>query len=87
MSDTVISSQWSHIGVHTGMYSAGLVDQVEKSVITKAKNQIHQVWIVGGFSVETLTVCGLLIIVSIPVCLQIPFRILLQLRMVLLSFT
>lgn len=53
--DQVLSCLWSHkdIGVHTEMFSDGLVDLVERGVITNAKKRVHQGKIVGGFCVGT----------------------------------
>lgn len=51
----VLSCLWSHrdIGVHTEMFSDGLVDLVEKGVITNSMKKIHQGRIVGGFCFGT----------------------------------
>ena len=53
--DTVLASLWAHrdIGVHTEMFSDGLVDLVEKGVITNARKKVHQGKIVGGFCLGT----------------------------------
>lgn len=51
--DQVLSCLWSHknIGVHSEMFSDGLVDLVEKGVVTNALKNIQQGKTVGGFCV------------------------------------
>jgi len=49
--DQVLSSLWGHrdIGVHSEMFSDGLVDLVERGVITNSQKVVMQGKIVGGF--------------------------------------
>lgn len=53
--DAVLASLKSHkqLGVHTEMFSDGIVDLVEAGVITNAHKIIHQGKIVTGFVVGT----------------------------------
>ena len=56
--DAVMASLKSHkdLGVHTEMFSDGIVDLVQDGVITNAQKVIHQGKIVAGFVVGTKTV-------------------------------
>ena len=51
--DAVLSSLGSHrrLGIHTEMFSDGIIDLVEKGVITGEAKKIHQGEIVAGFAV------------------------------------
>ncbi|XP_067941816.1 4-hydroxybutyrate coenzyme A transferase-like [Watersipora subatra] len=53
--DQVLSCLWSHkdLGVHSEMFSDGLVELVEKGAVTNAQKQVHTGKIVGGFCLGT----------------------------------
>ncbi|XP_013409947.1 uncharacterized protein LOC106173377 [Lingula anatina] len=53
--DAVLAALWSHrdLGIHTEMFSDGVVDLVEAGAITNARKTIHPGKIVGGFAVGT----------------------------------
>jgi len=49
--DQVLSCLWSHrdLGIHSEMFSDGLIDLVEHGVITNAQKKVQPGKIVGGF--------------------------------------
>ena len=53
--DSVLASLTGHsdLGIHTEMFSDGVVDLVEKGIITNAKKRIHPGKIVSSFVVGT----------------------------------